>query len=98
MTAVVATASSGAASRAALLAELLAWLNARFAPDGRTILADTPLFAGGLIDSLRILELIAWTECAIGREIADGDIRMDNFATAARIADVFARGGHDERR
>ena len=78
------TPSRVEASRAAVLAELLAWLNARFAPDGPPILADTPLFAGGLIDSLRILELIAWTERAVDREIADGEIRMDNFASAAR--------------
>ena len=85
-------------ARAALLADLLAWLNRRFAPDGPPILADTPLFAGGLLDSLRILELIAWTECAIGREIADGEIRTDNFASAARIAEVFATGGHHAHR
>ncbi|PYP81018.1 MAG: hypothetical protein DMD35_02995 [Gemmatimonadetes bacterium] len=77
-------------SRAALLSELLAWLNQRFAPDGPSIRADTPLFASGLLDSLRILELIAWTERAIGREIPDAAIRMDNFATPARIAELFA--------
>jgi acyl carrier protein len=77
-------------SRATMLAELLAWLNRRFAPDGPPIEADTPLFAGGLLDSLRILELIAWTERAIGREIPDVAIRTDNFASAARIAELFA--------
>ena len=77
-------------ARAALLTDLLAWLNRRFAPDGPPILADTPLFAGGLLDSLRILELIAWTERAIGREIPDAAIRTDNFASAARIAELFA--------
>ncbi len=81
--------------RQAMLRELLAWLNERFAPDGLRIVATTPLFAGGLIDSLRILELIAWTERAIGREIADGEIRTDNFASAARIVDTFAMGGID---
>jgi acyl carrier protein len=85
-------------SRTQLLGELLAWLNTRFAPDGPPILADTPLFVGGLVDSLRVLELIAWTERAIGREIPDAAIRTDNFATAARIAELFARGGSDARR
>jgi acyl carrier protein len=75
---------------------LLAWLNARFAPEGFVIAADTLLFAGGLIDSMRILELIAWTERATGREIPDAQIRMDNFATVARIAAVFVeREGTD---
>ena len=84
------SAASTALSRATLLAELLAWLDRRFAPDGPPIKADTPLFAGGLLDSMRILELIAWTERAIGSEIPDGEIRTDNFASAARIAELFA--------
>jgi hypothetical protein len=75
--------------------ELLAWLNARFAPEGPAITARTPLFAGGLINSIRILDLIAWTERAVGREIPDGQIRTDNFASAARIAEVFAAGSDD---
>ena len=84
--------------RAELRERLLAWLNERFAGDGPAILADTPLFVGGRLDSLRILELIAWTERAIGREIGDAEIRTDNFASAARIGDVFANGGTDAHR
>lgn len=91
-------ASYAAPSRTELLAELLAWLNHRFAPDGPPILAETPLFAGGLLDSLRILELIAWTERAIGREIPDVAIRTDNFATPARIAELFATKAPDAQR
>ena len=41
---------------------------------------------------MRILQLIAWTERAIGREIPDVEIRTDNFASAARIAELFATG------
>ena len=79
----------------ALESELVAWLNARFAPNGPAIAADTMLFIGGLLNSIRILDLIAWTERAIGREIADAQIRTDNFASASRIAAVFA--GEDAR-
>ena len=71
-------------------AELVAWLNARFAPHGPAIAADTPLFVGGLLNSIRILDLIAWTERAIGREISDAQIRTDNFGSASRIAALFA--------
>ena len=92
------TTVTSAPERAAMLRDLLAWLNERFAPEGPPIVATTPLFAGKLIDSLRILELIAWTERAIGREIADGEIRTDNFASAARIVDTFATGGTDAHR
>ena len=86
----ITTCQAGALER-----ELVAWLNARFAPRGPAIDADTPLFAGGLLNSIRILDLIAWTERATGREIADAQIRTDNFASASRIAAVFA--GEDAR-
>lgn len=71
---------------------LLEWLNRRFAPHAAVpIAAATPLFAGGLINSIRILEIIAWVEREIGRTIPDAQIRMDNFQTVERIADVFLR-------
>lgn len=80
-----------AADRAAgFLDALLAWLNRRFARGGVVIAAETPLFATRLIDSLRILELIAFTEHNLGVRIPDSAVRMDNFATPARIASVFA--------
>jgi acyl carrier protein len=72
---------------------MLAWLNARFASPGVALAADTPLFASCLMDSIRILELIAWTERATGREVPDAQIRMDNFRTVRRIAEVFAGDG-----
>jgi hypothetical protein len=79
-------------------AALVAWLNVRFAPHGPPIAGDTPLFVGGLLNSIRILDLIAWTERAIGHEIPDAEIRTDNFGTAARIAERFAgRATHAER-
>ena len=69
--------------------EMVRWLNARVAPAGVTITADTPLFVRGLMDSIRVLEIIAYTERAIGSTIPDSRMRMDNFHTVARIADVF---------
>ena len=77
-------------SRPHFIELMLDWLNGKLAPPGIRIDADTPLFRTGLIDSIRILELIAWTERATGRLIPDREIRMDNFRTVARIADVFA--------
>ena len=91
--------ASVAESRATVFeAELVAWLNARVAPSGPVIAADTPLFVGGLLNSIRILDLIAWTERAIGHEIPDAQIRTDNFGTAAHIAARFAvEESHAER-
>ena len=78
------------AARELFARDMLAWLDARYAPPGVVIDAETPLFRDRLIDSIRILELIAWTERATGREVPDAQIRMDNFATVARIAETFA--------
>lgn len=70
-------------------AAMAGWLTARLAKPGVTVIPETPLFGNGLIDSIRILELIAYTERAIGRVIPDSAIRMDNFSSIERIADVF---------
>jgi acyl carrier protein len=75
--------------RTDFVTRMLAWLNEEVAPKGVDVGADTPLFATRLLDSLRILELIAFTEQSIGRAIPDSHIRMDNFQTVARIAAVF---------
>ena len=73
---------------------MLDWLNGKLAPPGVTIDAETPLFRTGIINSIRILELIAWTERATGRAIPDREIRMDNFQSVGRIADVFVEESH----
>ncbi|MGH7505221.1 MAG: acyl carrier protein [Longimicrobiales bacterium] len=78
---------------ARFMSELLAWVRTRLAPDGEAIDADTSLFEDGRIDSIRILELIAWTERELGRTIPDRWIRMDYFATVRRIADTFVGEG-----
>lgn len=72
---------------------LVDWLNRRVAPPGILLSPDTPLFEGGLINSLRILEVIAWTERALGRRIPDRSIRMDSFASASRIGQAFFEEG-----
>ena len=73
--------------------ELLDWLNRRFLRPGASIGRETGLFQERWLDSIRILELIAWTERTIGRTIPDEQIRMDHFRTVAAIAETFAGGG-----
>ena len=80
-------------ARAAFIGETRAWIVGRFAPNAE-IGPDTPLFEG-LIDSIRILELIAWTERATGRRIPDRMIRMDHFRTLRTLADTFIGGDDD---
>jgi acyl carrier protein len=65
------------------------WINRTLVPPGVTVDADTPLFANGLINSIRILKLIAWTEYALAIRIPDARIRMDNFRTVRQIAATF---------
>ena len=65
------------------------WINRTLVPPGITIDADSPLFADGLINSIRILKLIAWTEHALDIRIPDSLIRMDHFRTVRHIAEQF---------
>jgi acyl carrier protein len=86
---VTTSAERAVTARATFVRETTAWINRRLVPAGVTIDERTPLFEDGLIDSLRILLLIAWTEKMIGRRIADEHIRMDRFRDVRTIADTF---------
>lgn len=76
--------------RATFVMRTVAWINGTLVPSGVTVDADTPLFANGLINSIRVLQLIAWTEHALDMRIPDARIRMDHFRTVQHIADAFA--------
>ena len=47
--------------------------------------ADTPLFSSGALDSVAMLNLIAFVEQQAGLEIRAEEVTLDNFDTAARI-------------
>ena len=72
------------------LEDLVAFVN-RELMKGRSaqIEPDTLLFEDGLIDSLNILQLIAFVEVRRGRAIPDRDIVMDRFRTPRHIAEAF---------
>ena len=72
------------------MARTVEWINRTMLSPSVTIDADTPLFTGGFINSIRVLRLIAWTEHALSLRIPDARIRMDYFQTVRRIADTFA--------
>jgi hypothetical protein len=73
------------------VADMLAWLNQRLAPPGVVVESGTALFASGMITSIKVLELIAFTERAIGQSIPDHQIKLANFHSVDRIADVFVK-------
>jgi acyl carrier protein len=50
---------------------------------------DTPLFRDGLIDSLKILQLIAFIEIKTGRTIPDREVVMEHFRTVRNIEQRF---------
>lgn len=82
-------------TREHFMTAMVQWINERFASDRVRIDADTPLFETGVITSLRILELIAWTERATGARIPDTGIVMDNFRTIRQIAAAFVHEEED---
>jgi len=61
-------------------------------PSDVTIDEDTYLFDDGLIDSLKILLLIAFIEVETGRMIPDRDVVMSHFRTIRTIARRFGDG------
>ena len=56
------------------------------------ITVDTLLFEDRVIDSLKVLELIACLQSALGRKIPDAQIVLANFRSIATIARVFTGG------
>lgn len=54
------------------------------------VTADTRLFEERLIDSLRILELIAFLEAQLGRKVPDAQVVLANFRTIRVMAGVFS--------
>jgi acyl carrier protein len=59
---------------------------------GPAIEASTPLFESGPIDSLGILQLIAFIEKTTGRKIPTRLVTMDHFRTVDAICESFGKG------
>jgi acyl carrier protein len=70
---------------------LVSFINTELLLDSNpTIGPDTALFEDGIIDSLKILNLLAFIESTVGRAIPDEEIVMKHFRTARVIAERFA--------
>ncbi|HEY3114686.1 MAG TPA: hypothetical protein VGJ62_13475 [Gemmatimonadaceae bacterium] len=63
-----------------------------------TITVETRLFEDRVIDSLKVLELIAFVQSMLGRKIPDAQIVLANFRSIATIARVFTTGDAAIRR
>jgi acyl carrier protein len=59
------------------------------APDELT--AETPLIAGGILDSLATVRLVAFLEERFGIEVKAHEANAENLASLAQIADLVRR-------
>jgi acyl carrier protein len=76
-----------------LEARLLHYVKRHLLTEGAAPVEPTTLlFAEGRINSLRLLNLLAFVERAIGREIRDDEIVMDRFGSVRAIAQSFGDG------
>jgi acyl carrier protein len=81
-------------SRHELEARLLRFVNDHLLPEGiEPVNATTPLFDGGRINSLRLLNLLAFVERTLDMEIPEEEIVMDRFHSVRRISEAFGGRG-----
>lgn len=69
--------------------DLLTFINLKLLKGKEPLKAKSKLFEDGYIDSMKILDLIAYVEKKIGKRIDDGEMVMSNFATVKQISDKF---------
>ena len=69
--------------------QLTHFINVTLLGGGDAVDRDTRLFEDGYMNSLRILDLIAMVEKALGARIPDRSVRLANFRTIATIVRVF---------
>ena len=79
-------------TRDALERGLLAFVNGTLLRERDPVDAESRLFEDGFIDSLRVLELIAYVERATGRKVPDRMVRLSTFGSVRLIAATFADG------
>jgi acyl carrier protein len=88
-TSATVTQESRVASREELEGRLRAFVRA--VAGEVTIRRDTPLFTRGLLDSMRVLDLLVLIETSIGRTLSDDEITAGNFRSIASISATFWR-------
>jgi acyl carrier protein len=74
--------------------KLIAYVSDRAGVPRDRLDLDTPLFTGNVLDSLAVMELVAFVEAETGLRFADTDIVPENLDSVRRIlAYVAARKG-----
>jgi len=74
------------------IAQVKAFVLDEFLPDdaGNQIDDDDDLLAGGVIDSLGVLKVLAWIEDEFHVPVDDLDFALENFRTVSAIASFVA--------
>lgn len=79
-------------SQSLLRDRIVEFVNRTLLKPGRApVSADTPLFEQGALDSMQVLDLIAFVEAETGRQIPDSAIRLESFRTASVLAETALR-------
>ena len=84
-----ASTSGAIATPAEFERQLVHFINATLLGGAGEVDRDTRLFEDGYMNSLRILDLIAFVEKALGSRIPDRAVRLANFRTIATIVQAF---------
>ena len=89
----------GAATRTAIIERTRQWVRETFLymrPDW-PLTDDTPLLKGGVVDSVGVIELVAWLEATFQLSIPEGDITEAHFGTLADIGDYVEARARDPK-
>jgi acyl carrier protein len=74
---------------------LLEFINGSLLPGKAPVDADARLFEDGYIDSIRVLDLIAFVEREIGRKVPDKLVRLSTFRSVRAIVATVENGFQD---
>lgn len=70
--------------------ELAEYLQSRFSLDTNSLDDDVPLFSSGLLDSLNMVDVVAFIEETIGKTMTPEDLSFENLDSIGQIL-RFAR-------
>ena len=72
--------------------DLLAFINDEISLDAsQEIGLDTDLLLTGLVDSLGVVEIVAWIEDATGGTVDPSDVVLEHFQTVQNMVDFTTR-------
>ena len=89
----------GAATRTAIIERTRQWVRENFLymrPDW-PLADDTPLLKGGVVDSVGVIELVAWLESTFQLSIPEEDITEQHFGTLAAIGTYLSERVQDPK-